>query len=359
MKRTIETSPIRSLLATGETWGLYLASEMAGNSVNLPRTSLAIVNAMNIAFPDELAGRKSEALQVISSVAPVLIAANEAADIGISARLQIDDASEKLTEEKKEGLRRLEAGTYAWLGRSVAGFKDVYGPDSRQSQMVDALIRDFLTLSEGRRSFSESEYREYVELDSVIYVLGCIALAAPGVSETYGFEMRERCAGIEDVRRKYSAFVVGRDVNGRRKVLLESGDQTAALTMARVMSLQGAEMVLKVMDDKEGRKIDKLLGIPSLYGYAESKTGDDQSLNRMLDEMRSEYFFLAETGGLSSFAVRSAELLSHVTGVGKTLLACLRSGNGVMENASIADSTTTTLRHELDAAGVLESLFSV
>ena len=90
-----------------------------------------------------------------------------------------------------------------------------------------------------------------------------------------------------------------------------------------------------------------------------SKTGDDQSLNRMLDEMRSEYFFLAETGGLSSFAVRSAELLSHVTGVGKTLLACLRSGNGVMENASIADSTTTTLRHELDAAGVLESLFSV
>ena len=250
MKRTIETSPIRSLLATGETWGLYLASEMAGNSVNLPRTSLAIVNAMNIAFPDELAGRKSEALQVISSVAPVLIAANEAADIGISARLQIDDASEKLTEEKKEGLRRLEAGTYAWLGRSVAGFKDVYGPDSRQSPMVYPLLPDFLTLSEGRRSFSEREYREYVELDSVIYVLGCIALAAPGVSETYGFEMRERCAGIEDVRRKYSAFVVGRDVNGRRKVLLESGDQTAALTMARVMSLQGAEMVLKVMDYK-------------------------------------------------------------------------------------------------------------
>ncbi len=359
MRRTVEASLFQSLRATGETLNLYLTSEAGGKRVNIPRTSLAIFNAINIAFPNELAGRKKEALQVISSVAPILISANEAVDIGVSARLQLHDMEQNLTEEKRKGLKQLENGTFDSLDRSIAGFKDTYGPRSRESQVVDAFVRDFMMLSEERRKFSVEEYREYVELDSVIYVLGCLALAAPPVSELCGFDIKEKCANAEEVRRKYSVFVIGRDKSkGNRIIIMPRGNKTAVLAMAQIMSLQGAEMVLKVKDDKKGRKIDKLLGIPSLYDYAERKAGDEQSPHGILDQMRNEYFFLAETGGLPNLTVRSAEFLSHLTSVGKAKVAGLRVSSNVTENTSIASNSTTTLRHQLNAAGVLENLFS-
>ena len=124
------------------------------------------------------------------------------------------------------------------------------------------------------------------------------------------------------------------------------------------MSLQGAEMMLKIKDDKEGRKIDRLLGVPNLYDYAKSKAGDGQSPHGILGEMRKEYFFLAETGGLPNMAVWSAEFLCYLTSIGKAKMAGLRVSSNVTESTSIASNTSTTLRHELNAAGVLENLFS-
>ena len=359
MRRTIETSPLQSLRVTGETCVLYLAAEAVGNGIHIPRTSLAIFNAVSIAFPDELEGRKQEALQVISNFAPVLIAANEAADIGISARLQWNDLNRSHTEGERAGLKQLEETTFKSMERSTAGFKNTYGSCSRECEIVDALIRDFLTLSSGRRNFQVQEYREYVELDSVMNVLGCIALSAPRVLERCGFDMGESCETVEDVRRKYSAFIVGgAKPQGRKTVLMPGADETGALAMAQIMSLEGAEMVLKVDDDKNGRRVDKLLGIPNLYDYAEQIAEEGQSPHGIVNRMRNEYLFLAETGGLSRLLVWSAELLRHLTSAGKAKMAGLKLLSQKTEVISIADSTTTTLRHELDASGVLEKLFS-
>ena len=123
------------------------------------------------------------------------------------------------------------------------------------------------------------------------------------------------------------------------------------------MSLQGAEMVLKVNDDIRGRRIDRILGIPNLYDYAKSKAGGDEPPTEVLETMRKEYFFLAETGGLPRFTIHTAEALSHLTSVRKAKMAGLKKLGSVGEGASMMENTTTTLRHELEATGILESLF--
>lgn len=359
MRRTIETSALQSIMATGETCWLYFAPEASEKRVNIPRTSLAIYDAINMAFPNELAGRKREALRHISNVAPVLISANEAADIGISARLKLQDGANSLTRDQIKGLKCLEKKTFDWLRQTISSFKDIYGPSSRESEVVDALTHDFITLSEQRRKFPVEDYREYVELDSLIYVLGCITLATPAVPERCDFDFRQKCAGVDELRRKYSAFITGEErTKGNDKVLIPRGDELAVLTIAQIMSLQGAEMILKIRDDIEGRRIDKILGIPNLCEYAESKAKDDKSPHGILDEMRKEYLFLAETGGLPALAVQSAEIICHLTSVGKAKVAGSKSLPNMMEGGTfMVSSTTTTLRHELEAAGVLESLF--
>ncbi|MFV1917583.1 MAG: hypothetical protein ACC618_03850 [Patescibacteria group bacterium] len=342
-----------------ETVGLYIASEASNNRVNIPRTTLSIFNAINMTFPDELSREKKETLLAISNLSPILIAANEAADIGVSARLRLKESANNLTERQGEGLKRLEKETFDWLARSISDFKDIYGLNSRESEVIDSFTHDFILLSQERKKIPLEDYREYVELDSLICILGCVAICAPDVLAGCGFDFGQGSKSVEELRKKYSPFIIrGQGSNRDDKLLTSRSDDAAILTMAEVMSLQGAEMVLKVKDDITGRKIDRILGIPNLYDYAKSKVDGDEPPTGVLEAMRKEYLFLAETGGLSKFTVHTAEVLCHLTSVRKAKIAGLKKLDSIGEDTSIVSSSTTTLRHELEAAGILDRLFS-
>ena len=224
--------------------------------------------------------------------------------------------------------------------------------------MIDTFTHDFILLSQERRKFPIENYREYAELDSLIYILGCIAISTPDVLKRCGFDLGIGCKNVEELRKKYSTFILrGQSSKGNDKLLIPSSDEACVLTMVEVMSLQGAEMVLKVNDDIRGRRIDRILEIPNLYDYAKGKAGGDEPPTEVLETMRKEYFFLAETGGLSRFTVHTAEVLGHLTSVRKAKMAGLKKIDSIKEGTSITENTTTTLRHELEAAGILESLF--
>ncbi len=359
MRRTVEISTPRSIFATAETLGLYITSKASGNRINIPRTTLAIFNAINMTFPDELTRKKKETLLIISNLSPILIAANEAADIGVSASLRLKEPANDLTELQREGLRCLEEETFDWLERSISDFKDIYGQNSRKAEVIDTFTHDFILLSQERRKFPIENYREYAELDSLIYILGCIAISTPDVLKKCGFDLGEGCKSVEELRKKYGTFILReQSPDGNDKILIPRSDEACILTMAVIMSLQGAEMVLKVKDDIRGRRIDRILGIPNLYDYAKSKVDGDEPPTEVLETIRKEYFFLAETGGLPRFTVHAAEVFSHLTSVRKAKMAGLKKLDSIRESASIMKNTTTTLRHELEAAGILKSLFS-
>lgn len=56
MERTFETSFPQVILTTAEVLKEYVRQKISGEKINIPRTSLAISNALTLAFPDELKG---------------------------------------------------------------------------------------------------------------------------------------------------------------------------------------------------------------------------------------------------------------------------------------------------------------
>lgn len=58
--------------------------------LKLPRTSLTIINGISMAFPEESVISPKN-IRLIDDFAPLMIATNELADIGVSARLKRQD----------------------------------------------------------------------------------------------------------------------------------------------------------------------------------------------------------------------------------------------------------------------------
>ncbi len=350
MERKIQISPRSAINSSFESIGIYLRLILEGKKVEIPRTALAIFNAINMVFPEEVKKEgKNRGLELLGNLAPVLISANEYADIGVSAKLRRENGC---LPNQEEGLLSLEKKTSSWLEKEIRNFNEKYGDDSREAKVVQALIGDFLILSQKRGDFSSDEWRKFVELDSAIYVAGCLSLVVPSVLDKVGMDFLKVCEGTEDIERKYSLFTI----SGGSVVCPMMESYSSVLTFSRIATLHFSEMNLKVRDDVVGYPLDKKLGIPNLWGYA-LHIAEKQSCSprEVIKRIKGEYEFLALTGGLPLFVTNFAEILCHSTSVLKAKTSSI--GNCDDSVNSIGQSITTTLRHQLWRAGVIEKLF--
>src|SRR3989344_5224233 len=224
----------------------------------IPRTTLAITCALERVFPEKVneVGR-CEVIRIIGSLSPLLVSLNEAADIGISARLRRESGCR---QPQFLPLLMLENGLMLDLHRKYEAFSDSNG-NGKAKLVADVLINDSLLLSKERRDFSGAAQRSWLELDSGLCEVACQALVFPEVLESAGIDFPGRpCRTVGDLLSKYSLLILGE----------ADGVENMEYSQRRILGLHCAEMLLKVSDDIRGGGVDRLLGLPRFITHAKS-----------------------------------------------------------------------------------------
>jgi hypothetical protein len=319
----------------------------------IPRTTLAIANAIHIAFPEDvkMVG-VGETVKKIGTLSPVLIALNEAADLGVSARLR---RARGCRQSQFVPLLMLEDLAMADLEKRKDEFIEKHNGDKKAEAIVETLIHDFLLLSQERESFPPEEHEDWVELDSGIFIAACIALTIPEALAEAGINFPgEPCETVEELEEKYSLFITTNSFDKQAGCLKGMND-----AQARLLALHCAEMVLKLKDDRGGEEVDKLLGLPTFCTYADSQVGG-KTREKVFREEEKRYLAVAENGGLPTGVLQLTKIVCHRTSVHKASRAL--NETKVLEDSWQVGSIfkgkfNTVKRHELRGSSLLNELF--
>lgn len=308
----------------------------AEGKLKLPRTSLTIMNGISMAFPEESVINPKN-IRLIDDFAPLMIATNELADIGVSARLK-----RQVKQRNFYPLFELEKMIRMMHGEIQASFTNRY---PQHADTARAFSHDLETLSTSRNTF-ESEEDTFLEFDSAIFEGACIALVAPRILEELDFDYSALTTSPLELRLKYEPFML-------KNPILDSG------ILGRLQALHAVEMLLKIDDDTRGAYVDALLGLPSFVSWAKKtslETG--KSVQQILDDKRNTYTTIAVAAGyLPKVVVNGIRKLCEVTSVLKAENHQIATNIPLIQHPYFR-SFSTTLRHELTQSGTMDLFLS-
>lgn len=312
------------------------------DNIPIPRTSLSIAASVFSVFPET---KNPENLNKIGNISPLMIALNEAADIGISAEKRIIKGN--LDQPRLWGLLLLKGQLFGNLEKRINEFREKY---PNKEIFVIKFIKDFLLLSKERNKFPIKDWPAFLELDSAIFVAAYVGIIAPEILEKAGLYMEEQVETMEELKKKYSIFLINQN----------NQDEFSDI-QKRLRSLFASVMILKITDDqndKNGSNVDKILDLPNFWDFAVNQ--DPEKPEEVLKQIRKKY---EETASLAfpKFYQISADILCKFTSIHKAR----KSTNGILpedDPTSVGrffqkESQTTTLRHELAAAQIIQELF--
>ena len=323
----------------------YLVLSSKGQEVPIPRTSLAMFNGIASTFPESTKeGRREKALK-LSRFSPILIALNEAADIGISADLRLKKGN--IPSWKTKALVMLKNRAFQDLNERKQTFLEQY-PEEKEA--IENFIKDFLFLSEHRGDFSPNNYPDFLELDSGIFVAICLHITVPDIAKEAGIDLSKDVNNLDDLKEKYSLFLL-KDSDKRKFSPLEE----------KIRSLHALEMILKIRDDvndKRDSNIDAILGLPNFWRYAEKEETAKPYL--ALKDLHNAYMKIAKKEFPKPVPTLTSLLCS--------ITSRIKSKKSSRSTKIIEDpenfhhffgkrKQTTTLRHEMNASSVLSELF--
>ena len=335
----MERPNIQTIVATTRTCAEFARAQVRREKIQIPRTSLSITAAILSAFPNL---DPKNTLKNIGNISPLMIALNERADIGISARLREEEG--KLTQRQLLGLILLENQTQKELEKRKNEFLQ---KNPQDKDVIEAVIEDFITLSRLRRKFSVEEWPKFLELDSAIFVCAFVHAANSQLLQSAGIDLLTPARTKEEIEEKYKIFIT---------------EDRAGLNpmQRRLRALFAAEMLLKVNDDSNDQKdlrIDKLLNLPSFARYAEIQNGR----SKLLEEIKRRYAKEAKII-FPQLLQKLAELVCTTTSIFKAQKS--KDGLHPLDDPTNfwrcfeRGSQTTTLRHQLEAMCIISGLFS-
>ena len=223
---------------------------------------------------------------------------------------------------------------------------------------IRSVEHDFLLLSSNRNKFSLHgngvldsnlfDYRTYLELDSGIIEMLYFAVTTPHVLEEAGIDLGISCNSVEDLFEKYELIITNRYSNNN---LIEKMN----FAEKGILALHSVAMRMKVEDDTEGQSVDCLINIPSFSSFS----------TKDLEDIQRGYLLLAQKCGYPALIQNLTCAFSHFSGLIKDRV----SGNGIISSDDLyqairfygvghPNGNSTTLRHQLEAGGVLNRLFS-
>lgn len=318
------------------TQSLLHAMHLYKDRMQIPRTSLAIYNGINAAFPEECDSQPST-LRLLDAFAPVLIAGNEAADIGISARLNRGNKQSNFSS-----LLTLENMTKQVLQSKADAFTSEY---PQHAAVAHNFTADLMILSSNRAQFSD-KFDVFLEVDSAIFEAACIQLCAPSVLRHAGVDFAQPVATPEQLIKKYMPFLS-----------MEPHVEDLPI-VNRLKSLHAIEMLLKIDDDTRGVEPDTLLGLPSFVTWATTRAHEtNRSVDDLLNEKKESYFDI-----LRSSPYMSVPMVNIIRGLCELTSIHKAQRTGVDNHIPLPrlpyfHRFTTTLRHELYSTGILHDLF--
>jgi hypothetical protein len=310
--------------------------------LKIPGYSLPVFLALNAAFPKSMSlERFLESFERVNDLSPVLVAANEYADIGLSAERKIHQ--EGIRQEKFLPLHTLFTGLSKEFGERLSKLEKKYSGDG-SIEGLEMVLDDFIFLSQERQSFSVSEIRLYQELDSGIIEAAYLVWTFPEMLKLVGFDPTEHVSTIDDLKSKYEVFDLSR---------LEVGDNDF---VKKLQGIHAVTMCLKIDDDLEG-SVDRILGIPNFTDWEKNGYGN-------LKLLRQWYVSIARRAGIPNLLTNIARLTSFLRGVVKDRKAKegISPTDDYFNISDYAggrkfDQGCNTLRQKLDASGLLVELF--
>lgn len=309
----------KTALASGY---LYIDMLVRGQSVLLPRTTLPIYTAVRAGFPDHLKEVKSkEMLRAIETISPVLIITNDYCDLGLATRRRIDRPT---SPRQLRGLVYLERRLRQNLDKQIAAI-----PSSHVRSLAQSFVADLITLTAAIPDIQHKDHRDFVELDSAIFEAAALSVSVPQAISAIGINLEQPTYSFEDLKNKYRFYL---------------GSTAQNADQATVLAFHAVEMILKIVDDAIGYRIDALLGIPNLNHYAEWNHID-------LRAVRSIYRQLALRLGFPPTSLKHIEYLFALTHRWKVKQA-------EKTQHLFQDQYNTNLREELYVSGALAELFA-
>ncbi len=352
--------PAESFRRTGviiqKTAETAIVSCLVPERLGIARNTLAISNGFNIAFPEETKeiGLK-ETISRVGKVSKLLISLNEAADLGISALLRIQNGAR---QDQILPLMLLKNGLHDDLMQKKKEVDSSFDNAEHAELVTGTLINDFLLLSQNRFDFEPDQYIDFLDLDSGIFEAACIELSFPGLLKKAGIEFPgEKSETTEDLINKYGLYLSRNYLDKKNALPLNKIEKG-------VLFLHSTEMVLKVRDDGDGVGVDGLLVLPSFYYYAKNKVlrGESESVEKVISEVEESYLNIAEDTGMPRGAMKFIKRLVEITSRLK--------GNKAFDEAKVYEDSLniidlagvkgkdSALRHRIDGSSLLHELFS-
>lgn len=320
-------------------------------SLQVPGYSIPIFIALSATFPKETS--KTGFVEVwnrIDTTSPLMVAANEVADVGMRA----SDRLYECRQDQKYPLIRLENDLYVEKTMRLANLETKYPAETKNTRL---LVSDFLLLSSERHKFSENEdgisEKYYLEIDSGIIETIYTSVALPSVLEKAGVNITALAENADDLMEKYQMFVFDGSRDGFNSYQL------------KLRALHAAIMIMKIDDDIEGINIDSLLGNHNFTVWAEENFLEDgRNAKDVLNGLKEQYCQEAEKGGYPKLVTKIVCAANHFKGL-------LRDSKAVKEIVATDDfnkiggfinnggfpTGSTTFRRELGALG-LDNLFN-
>ena len=339
----------RSILKVG------IGTVRAKRDIPIVRYTSAPVAGIQAVFLNEINKvGLDNALKRVGHLSPFLVALNEAADIAVSAKLRREAG---VRQGKFVPLIQLEHGLFDELVRKREECIDYFGRDTEIEETLHAIGNDFLLLSLNRSKFSpqgkgeigkpSTNYRTYLELDSGMIESAYFAVTVPHVLEEAEIKLNTPCNSVNDLLGKYKLFVTEGGIKDNK---IENMTET----QRGILALHAVVMRMKVDDDCEGKSVDCLTKVPS---FCSLNTGD-------LNILQEEYLLIAQKCGYPVIVQDLTRLFSHISGFIKDKA----SRNGLSASDDIfagnnfygvdrPEGNSTTLRHQMEATGVLDRLF--
>jgi hypothetical protein len=304
----------------------------------IPRTSLPIASGIITLFTHDI--NHQEAIQHIHDVAPVLIALNEAVDIGVSAELRI---KQQTTQSGYHPLLHLKNLTHRNLQTRLMTFYDSFPLHAKRPDL-QPYISDLFWLSAHRHEFTYPEWQQYLEIDSSIFEAISLAVSIPSALEAAQYNPNQPVDTKNDLLNKYRIFHTSHYHQSAPKTPQEKA----------IRALHGLAMALKVYDDEVGDQIDLLLDLPNYHQFAYQISHTSKEAKTILSTLKKHYTNIAVENGLPQTVVRTATILCRATSVAKEHNAKDDSGKPLslddLDDLFIG-TQQTTLRHKLDGNG--------
>lgn len=318
--------------------------------IPIPRYTIPILIGLAKAFPREtLHEGFKDVLERLGDLAPVAVAANEAADIGVSAELRL-----------KEGCRQGQFVPLLELRNQMLGIlkqrsEEFFGKHPEMKDTVEAIISDFLLLSREGRDKDKLDPKLFLELDSGIIEALFTAVAFPKTNllEQAGVgSLGTACTNLDELKKRYSLYDLSLGEPSTREA-------------HQLRELHMREMAMKVNDDRDGQRFDGLMGLPSFYSIAlGEQESSGRSVDVILNEYRDNYLKNVAGGGIVAGIINKAIIAGHRISAGvknSTGLGDIEPTGDLWQLSPMVgrlfDLSDAKLRHQLLKSRLLDAVF--